>query len=456
MFGIDLAALIETIGYAGLFAIIFAESGTIVGFFLPGASLLFTAGLLSSQGYLNIWYLAPLLGLAAILGDNVGYWFGAKVGPRLFTREDSFFFHKKHIDRTREFFEKYGSKTILIARFVPFVRTFAPILAGVGSMHYGTFVLYNVIGALAWASGITILGFTVGSTVPGAEKYLEVIILALITVTLIPLARELWRERAAKRALTRPLKAIMFDKDNTITDAKQPLERDVARLLSLLTRRMPVGIMSGQMWKTFHEQVVENLAPDTNLANLYLMPNNSAECYAFEQGAWRRVYDHSFSQEEKTAITAALEAALEETGMLANEPAWGERIEDRGSQIALSALGQEAPLEPKKAWDPDRKKRKVLVDILVPRLPDCTIQIGGVTTIDITRRGIDKAVGVDWLAKHLGIAPEEMLYVGDALFPGGNDTAVIPTGIRTRQVLNHKETAGVIETILAAQPKVKV
>lgn len=192
---LDLAALIETVGYIGLFGIIFAESGTIVGFFLPGASLLFTAGFLASQGYLNIFILVPLLGVAAVLGDNVGYWFGSHFGPRIFNREDSLFFHKKHVDRTREFYARYGTKTILIARFVPFVRTFAPILAGVGNMHYPSFLFYNILGALLWACGITTLGYTLGSVIPSAADYLELIVLGIIAATLTPAAYEYWKSR---------------------------------------------------------------------------------------------------------------------------------------------------------------------------------------------------------------------------------------------------------------------
>lgn len=203
MLPIDLAALIETIGYAGLFGIIFAESGTIVGFFLPGASLLFTAGLLASQGYLDIRILIPLLGTAAVLGDNIGYWFGAKVGPRIFTRDDSFFFRTSHIEKTKDYFNRYGSRTILLARFVPFVRTFAPILAGVGRMDYRTFLLYNILGALLWACGITLLGYTLGATVPGVEKYLELIILGIILATLTPIFWEAARARMRRGSIQR-------------------------------------------------------------------------------------------------------------------------------------------------------------------------------------------------------------------------------------------------------------
>src|SRR3989338_8644806 len=156
-FGFDLISLIKTAGYAGLFFIVFAESGLFIGFFLPGDSLLFTAGFLASQGYLSIVPLSLLCFLAAILGDNFGYAFGKKVGPAIFKKEDSLIFHKKHLERAENFYSEYGPKAIVLARFLPIVRTFAPILAGVGKMRYQTFFYYNVMGAAIWALGLSFL-----------------------------------------------------------------------------------------------------------------------------------------------------------------------------------------------------------------------------------------------------------------------------------------------------------
>src|SRR3990167_1246550 len=155
----DLVALIKTAGYLGLFGIVFAESGLLIGFFLPGDSLLFTAGFLASQGYLNIWILAVLTFLGAILGDNFGYMMGKKFGPRVFRKEDSFLFNRDHMERARIFYEKYGGKTIVLARFLPVIRTFVPILAGVGNMKYKNFVFFNIFGAVIWAIGMTWLGY---------------------------------------------------------------------------------------------------------------------------------------------------------------------------------------------------------------------------------------------------------------------------------------------------------
>lgn len=194
----DIPALVQTAGYIGLFAIVFAESGLFFGFFFPGDSLLFTAGLLASQGLLNIWALVVLMTVAAILGDSVGYWFGKKVGPKIFTREDSFFFNKRHITRTQHFYAKYGPKAVVLARFVPVVRTFTPILAGVGTMPYGLFLRYNIIGGVLWGTGVTLLGYFLGAAVPGVDQYLLPIILAIIIISFLPVFREILRARKAQ------------------------------------------------------------------------------------------------------------------------------------------------------------------------------------------------------------------------------------------------------------------
>src|SRR3989338_5407406 len=151
----SLSTIIQAVGYPGLFAAVFLESGVFFGFFLPGASMLFTAGLLASQGFFNILILIPLLTLAAILGDNAGYWFGAKVGVRLFLRPDSRFFKHEHLEKARAFYDRHGGRAVFLGRFIPVIRTFAPIVAGVVLMRYRTFVLYNNAGALAWATGVT-------------------------------------------------------------------------------------------------------------------------------------------------------------------------------------------------------------------------------------------------------------------------------------------------------------
>lgn len=196
--------IIETLGLLGVVAVVFAESGLFFGFFLPGDSLLFVAGLFASQGYFNIWGLATLCALAAIAGDTVGYLFGKKVGPALFSREDSFFFHKKHAERARAFYEKYGRKTIIFARFVPIVRTFAPIVAGIGSMDYRTFIAYNVIGGIVWSFGFTFAGYYLSKTFPSIQQNIHYVIVIIIVASFVPVVVEWMRERRKNAAKGTP------------------------------------------------------------------------------------------------------------------------------------------------------------------------------------------------------------------------------------------------------------
>lgn len=196
---IDPKFLVQTLGTVGVVAIIFAESGLFFGFFLPGDSLLFTAGLLASQGYIDFWPLLILSAIAAIVGDSVGYAFGRKVGPKLFTREDSRFFKKAYLERTRIFYERHGKKTIILARFVPIVRTFAPILAGVGEMHYKTFLSYNIIGGLGWTIGLLSLGYVLGKTITDIDRYLLPIIILIIILSMIPNVVEFVHSRRSSK-----------------------------------------------------------------------------------------------------------------------------------------------------------------------------------------------------------------------------------------------------------------
>jgi membrane-associated protein len=186
----DLVALIKASGYIGLFLIIFAESGLFIGFFLPGDSLLFTAGFLASQDILDIKLLVLLLFFAAVFGDNVGYAFGKKIGQKIFYRPNSKFFNQQNLQRAHEFFEKYGKKAIVLARFVPVVRTFTPIVAGAAKMNYKHFFVYNVVGGLLWAIGLLLLGYFFGQIIPNADKYILPIILIIIATSFLPAAIE--------------------------------------------------------------------------------------------------------------------------------------------------------------------------------------------------------------------------------------------------------------------------
>lgn len=206
----DLVKLITDVSYFGIFFILFAESGLFFGFFLPGDSLLFTAGFLASKGILNIWILLPLTFIAAVLGDNVGYWFGKKVGPKIFSREHSLFFNKHHVEKARSFYEKHGAKTIILARFVPAVRTFAPIVAGVGKMQYKTFFMFNIVGGFFWGIGVTLIGFFLGSLIPDVDKVLFPIIGVIILLSVSPGIIQFMKSSENRRKLKHLFKKHVF------------------------------------------------------------------------------------------------------------------------------------------------------------------------------------------------------------------------------------------------------
>lgn len=191
----SLDALIRWGGYAVLVAIVFTETGLLVGFFLPGDSLLITAGLVAATGALNIWWLNVLLMAAAIVGDSVGYAIGARIGPRLFTREKSWLFNPRHVERTREFYARHGARTIVIARFVPIIRTFAPVVAGVGQMSYPRFLFYNVAGGVGWVASMTWAGYLLGRVVPDIDRHIHILVIVVIVLSLIPIGVEILRER---------------------------------------------------------------------------------------------------------------------------------------------------------------------------------------------------------------------------------------------------------------------
>jgi membrane-associated protein len=190
----DLVQIIQTVGYIGLFAIVFAESGLFFGFFLPGDSLLLTAGLLASQGKLEIAALLIILPIAAILGDNVGYWFGKKTGSRIFNRDESLLFRRKNLLAAQAFYDRHGGKTIILARFMPFIRTFAPIVAGAVEMPFRRFFTFNVIGGLLWGVGVTLAGYYLGQVIPDIDRYFLVVVGAVIVVSALPAMAHLMKE----------------------------------------------------------------------------------------------------------------------------------------------------------------------------------------------------------------------------------------------------------------------
>ncbi len=186
------------LAYIAVFVTIFAESGLLIGFVLPGDSLLFPLGLLASEGHFNLLFLCLITGIATIIGNQVGYAFGKKIGPALFNRKDSHFFNKEHLHKAHDFYEKNGAQTLVIARFVPFARTFAPILAGISEMNYRTFMIYNVCGGILWTSGVMILGFILGKAVPNIDNYILPITALILVVSILPSGIRALRNHKAK------------------------------------------------------------------------------------------------------------------------------------------------------------------------------------------------------------------------------------------------------------------
>ncbi|MDO8566827.1 MAG: HAD-IIB family hydrolase [bacterium] len=249
--------------------------------------------------------------------------------------------------------------------------------------------------------------------------------------------------------MTTAPKAIIFDLDGTLTVSKSPLTKEVSGALARLLRAMSVAVMSGGSYAQFQKQFLSGMPSDAPYKNLYLFPTSAAQCYEWREGDWKLVYQNLFTPEERAKVLRALTEALRETGLDNPPQRWGEQIEDRGSQITWSALGQQAPVEIKTAWDPDRKKRAPFQRALLKRLPDFSVRVNATSSIDITRPGITKAYGIRQLSDILHVPIGEMLYVGDALFPGGNDEIVKETGIETRSVTGPDETIEVIEKVIA-------
>lgn len=191
----DLPALIKWAGYFGLTAIVFAETGLLVGFFLPGDSLLVTAGLLSAKGLFNVYLLGLLVNVAAATGNSVGYIIGRSTGPRIFTRDDSLLFNKKHVIRAQEFYAKHGRKAIVLAQFMPIIRTFSPVVAGVGRMPYRQFLLISVLGTIFWVWSMLFIGYFLGTMIPGLDKHIEILVLVVVFISILPGIISWYRER---------------------------------------------------------------------------------------------------------------------------------------------------------------------------------------------------------------------------------------------------------------------
>lgn len=242
-------------------------------------------------------------------------------------------------------------------------------------------------------------------------------------------------------------KLIVFDLDGTLAESKASLDSEMATLLSALLGIVKVAVISGGDWPQFEKQVLSNLPHDERLTNLSLLPTCGTKFYQYEK-YWKKIYSEDFTSDEKGKIISSLKQALGSSDFKV-EKVWGEAIEDRGSQITFSALGQQAPIEEKEKWDPDFTKRKKMKALLDKLIPEFSVRLGGTTSVDVTKPGIDKAYGIRKLRDTLGIAIKEMIFVGDALFPGGNDYPAVEVGVVSIRVRDPDESKRVIEAIVA-------
>ena len=242
-------------------------------------------------------------------------------------------------------------------------------------------------------------------------------------------------------------KLIVFDLDGTLAPSKAIIDAEMGTLLTALLAVVKVAIISGGSWDQFETQVLARLPQEAHLSNLSILPTSGTTFYQYKDG-WQKLYSEDLSDAQKQQIITALKAAVASSGFAATK-VWGETIEDRGSQITYSALGQQAPLDEKSKWDPDFAKRQKIKALLDVALPNFSVRLGGTTSIDVTLPGIDKAYGIRKLRDTIGITIGEMIYVGDALFPGGNDFPVRGTGAVCIQVRDPDETKRVIEAITA-------
>lgn len=239
---------------------------------------------------------------------------------------------------------------------------------------------------------------------------------------------------------------VAFDLDGTLAQSKSPIDDEMSKLLGSLLAVMKVAIISGGAWPQFETQVIERLPVGANLHALSILPTCGTKFLQYREG-WKLLYSEDFTIQQKQKIEYSLQAAVNEAGFAVAQ-IWGEQIEDRGSQITFSALGQQAPLEAKKIWDPDFSKRRAIKAMLAKTIPEFSVQLGGTTSVDVTLPGIDKAYGMYKLRDILNIPIEHMIFVGDALFEGGNDYPARTTGVDCIQVRDPEETKRVIEAIV--------
>ncbi|KAI1121231.1 HAD-superhydrolase, subIIB family protein [Nemania abortiva] len=241
---------------------------------------------------------------------------------------------------------------------------------------------------------------------------------------------------------------VAFDLDGTLAESKQPLKESMGEALANLLSVAHVAVISGGDWPQFEKQVASRLAERADLSKLWLMPTTGTKLYTHRNGKWAPVFADLFTEEKRKEIITAFNESLDATGFTP-EKTWGERIEDRGSQITFSALGQQAPYAEKKHWDPDFAKRKIIQADLRKRLPGLSINMGGATSIDITKEGVDKGSALKKLSERSGIPLEQMMFIGDAIFPGGNDYPAKEIGLKTVLVRDPDDTLTAIASIVA-------
>lgn len=244
-------------------------------------------------------------------------------------------------------------------------------------------------------------------------------------------------------------RAAMFDVDETLAPSFQPPAPSIVEKLMALLDRIPVAIISGAGFDRIERDFLSTLDHSRRTAQLYVLSNSGSQAYTW-QGGWNQEYNFLLSEAERSRIRAAISAASIELPVLRETTVYGDQIADRETQLAFTAVGLDAPMEYKRSWDPDAAKRRSVREYLLPLLPEFDIRTSGASTMDFTRKGINKAYGVRWLAERLKCAPDEMLYVGDALYEGGNDAVVIPTGIETMRVSGPAETEKILADLIAS------
>ena len=245
-------------------------------------------------------------------------------------------------------------------------------------------------------------------------------------------------------------KVALFDLDDTIAPSfEPPSDEMITRVIALLAR-MPVAIVTGRDFPWMNKDFLPKVAAEC-AGDFYVISESGAQCSYWNGSEWQEMYEHAISAEERARIHQAIVAAVEQTGVLAGLQRFGEQFVDRKAAVAFSCTGWLVPKELRDSWDPGNKRRSVLRERLATQLPEYEVMMGGATTVDVTKQGINKAFGIRWLCEHTKIAPEDMLYIGDSLFPGGNDYIVIGTGVQTRATSGPEETLRIIDELLAAR-----